>query len=150
MLKVGDKAPIQIGTDQNGNEHTLTMYLGKKVIIYFYPKDSTPGCTQQACNLRDGYNELQKAGYVLFGVSMDNAKSHARFIEKNELPFPLIVDEQRNLINAYGVWGPKKFMGREYEGILRTTFVIDEQGTIVQVIDKPKVKEHTQQILNQE
>lgn len=148
MLQVGDKAPENLGVDQTGKAHQLSDYAGKKLVIYFYPKDATPGCTQQACNLRDGYEDLRNAGYELLGVSMDSAKSHERFIEKQQLPFPLLVDDERKLIDAFGVWGRKKFMGREYDGIFRTTFVINEAGVIERVIDKPKVKEHTQQILN--
>ena len=148
MLQAGEKAPEILGVDQTGKMHKLSDYAGKKLVVYFYPKDSTPGCTQQACNLRDGYSELTNAGYAVLGVSMDSAKSHERFIEKQSLPFPLIVDEERTLINAFGVWGHKKFMGREYDGILRTTFIINGEGIIERVIEKPKVKEHTKEILN--
>lgn len=148
MLQVGDKAPEELGVDQEGKMHLLSDYSGKKLIIYFYPKDNTPGCTQQACNLRDGYQDLLKEGYALLGVSMDSAKVHARFMEKHQLPFPLIVDTDRKLIDAFGVWGRKKFMGREYDGIFRTTFIMDANGIIERVIEKPKVKEHTNEILN--
>lgn len=148
MLQVGDKAPEELGVDQAGKMHLLSDYSGKKLIIYFYPKDNTPGCTQQACNLRDGYEDLLQAGYALLGVSMDSAKTHSRFMEKHQLPFPLIVDTDRKLIDAFGVWGRKKFMGREYDGIFRTTFIMDANGIIERVIEKPKVKEHTNEILN--
>lgn len=148
MLQVGEKAPENLGVDHTGKGHKTSDYQGKKLVIYFYPKDATPGCTQQACNLRDGYADLLKAGYHVLGVSMDSAKSHERFIEKQQLPFPLLVDEERKLIDAFGVWGRKKFMGREYDGIFRTTFIIDENGIIERIIEKPKVKEHTQEILN--
>lgn len=148
MLKVGEKAPENLGVDQAGKTHKTSDYRGHKLVIYFYPKDATPGCTQQACNLRDGYAELKKAGYQILGVSMDSAKSHERFIEKQQLPFPLLVDDERKLIDAFGVWGRKKFMGREYDGIFRTTFIINESGIIERIIEKPKVKEHTQEILN--
>lgn len=148
MLKVGEQAPENLGVDQTGKTHKTSDYHGHKLVIYFYPKDATPGCTQQACNLRDGYAELKKAGYQILGVSMDSAKSHERFIEKQQLPFPLLVDDERKLIDAFGVWGRKKFMGREYDGIFRTTFIINETGIIERIIEKPKVKEHTQEILN--
>lgn len=148
MLQVGDKAPENLGVDHTGKEYKTSDFTGKKLIIYFYPKDATPGCTQQACNLRDGYTELIQAGFQVLGVSMDSAKSHERFIEKQQLPFPLLVDDERKLIDAFGVWGRKKFMGREYDGIFRTTFIINESGIIERIIEKPKVKEHTQEILN--
>ncbi len=146
-LTVGDSAPHFTVTDQSGATHSLADYSGKKLIIYFYPKDNTPGCTQQACNLRDNYNALQEKGYSILGVSMDSATSHQKFITKFSLPFPLIVDEQRELITAFGVWGEKKFMGKIYDGIHRTTFVIDEQGKIEHIIDKPKTKVHGVELL---
>ncbi len=147
-LKVGDKAPFFSAEDQDGRTRTLDDYKGKKLVLYFYPKDSTPGCTAQACNLRDNYQSLLDQGYEVLGVSMDSAKRHQNFIEKQNLPFPLLVDEDRKVINAYGVWGPKKFMGREYDGILRTTFVIDEEGYITEIIDKVKTKDHYNQIVD--
>ena len=147
-LKVGDKAPQFEANDQNGNTHNLSAYAGKKLVVYFYPKDNTPGCTQQACNLRDNYADLQAKGYVILGVSMDSAASHNKFIEKYTLPFPLLADTERKVIDAFGVWGPKKFMGKEYDGIHRTTFVIDEAGTITHIFDKPKTKEHGIEILD--
>ncbi len=146
-LKVGDKAPEFKGKDQNGNDISLKDFKGKKVVIYFYPKDNTPGCTAQACNLRDNYDVLLKQGYVVIGVSKDSQKSHQKFIEKFELPFPLIADEDKVILNQFGVWGPKKFMGRVSDGIHRTTFVIDEKGIFSEIIEKVDTKEHTVQIL---
>lgn len=146
-LKVGDKAPSFKGLDQDGNEHKLSDYKGKKLVVFFYPKASTPGCTAEACDLRDNYKRFQANNYEVLGVSADSAKRQANFITKNELPFPLLADENHEVINAFGVWGPKKFMGREYDGIHRTTFVIDENGIIEEVILKVKTKEHTAQIL---
>lgn len=147
MLKEGDKAPELEGVDQNGNSISLNDFADKKIALYFYPKDSTPGCTAQACNLRDNYQELLKAGYQVIGVSADSEKRHQNFIEKNSLPFPLIADTDKKFIEAYGIWGPKKFMGKEYDGIHRTTFLIDENRVITKVIKKVKTKEHTAQIL---
>ena len=146
-LRKGDKAPEFIGKDQNGTEISLKEFRGKRVVLYFYPKDSTPGCTAQACNLRDNYDYLLKSGYVVLGISADSEKSHQRFIEKHGLPFPLIADKEKEIIKAYGVWGPKKFMGKTFDGILRTTFIIDGEGIIEEVIDKVNTKEHTKQIL---
>jgi peroxiredoxin Q/BCP len=146
-LKIGDKAPIFEALDQNGNTIKLSDYKGKKLVLFFYPKASTPGCTMEACNLRDNYNQFLAKGYAVLGVSADSAKRQQNFINKNELPFPLLADEDKVVINAFGVWGPKKFMGREYDGIHRTTFVIDEDGIIEDVITKVKTKEHTSQIL---
>ena len=147
MLKEGDKAPELEGVDQNGNTISLKDFADKKIALYFYPKDSTPGCTAQACNLRDNYQALLQAGYQVIGVSADSEKRHQNFIEKNSLPFPLIADTDKKFIEAYGVWGPKKFMGKEYDGIHRTTFLIDENRVITKVIKKVKTKEHTAQIL---
>lgn len=147
MLKEGDKAPELEGVDQNGNSISLNDFADKKIALYFYPKDSTPGCTAQACNLRDNYQELLNAGYQVIGVSADSEKRHQNFIKKNSLPFPLIADTDKKFIEAYGVWGPKKFMGKEYDGIHRTTFLIDENRVITKVIKKVKTKEHTAQIL---
>jgi peroxiredoxin Q/BCP len=146
-LKVGDKAPDFNTTDQDGNVLKLADFNDSKLVLYFYPKDSTPGCTTQSCNLRDNYNVLLKAGYKVLGVSADSAKRHQNFIAKNNLPFPLLMDEEMKIINDYGVWGLKKFMGREYDGIHRTTFIIDENGIIEEIIEKVKTKEHTAQIL---
>lgn len=146
-LKAGDKAPSFKTTNQDGKEISLDGLKGKKVVLYFYPKDSTPGCTMQACNLRDNYEALQKANYVVLGVSADTEKLHKRFIEKQSIPFDLLMDEDKTIIQAYGVWGLKKFMGREFDGIHRTTFLIDEEGIIEEVIMKVKTKDHTNQIL---
>ncbi len=147
MLNVGDKAPDFEGVIQDGSLIKLTDYKGKKVILYFYPKDNTPGCTAEACNLRDNYQLMLEKGYVLIGVSPDSVKSHQKFVEKFDLPFPLIADEKKEIIKAFGAWGLKKFMGREYEGVLRSTFVISEDGTIEEVISKVKTKAHAEQIL---
>lgn len=147
-LKKGDKAPEFTGKDQNGNTISLKDFKGKKLVIYFYPKDNTPGCTAQACNLRDNYESLLEKGYQVIGVSADSQQSHQKFIEKHNLPFPLIADTEKEILNLYGVWGPKQFMGRTFDGIHRTTFVIDETGTIEEVIEKVKTKEHTAQIIN--
>ncbi|MEN8789165.1 MAG: thioredoxin-dependent thiol peroxidase [Flavobacteriaceae bacterium] len=146
-LKEGDKAPNFTARDQDGNTVQLSDYKGKKLIVFFYPKASTPGCTAEACNLRDHYTELQKAGYELLGVSADSEKRQANFRNKYKFPFALIADEDHQLINGFGVWGSKKFMGREYDGIHRKTFIIDPDGIISRVIDKVKTKDHTAQIL---
>jgi len=146
-LKKGDKAPQFSGKDQHGNSISLADFKGKKLAIYFYPKDMTPGCTTQACNLRDNYSALDKAGISIVGVSADDAVRHQKFIEKYDLPFPLIADEDKSVIRLFGVWGPKKFMGKEYDGIHRTTFLIDEKGEIHDVITKPKTKAHAEEIL---
>jgi peroxiredoxin Q/BCP len=146
-LKVGDKAPNFSGLDQNGTSHKLADYKGKKLVVFFYPKASTPGCTAEACDLRDNYARFQVNNYALLGVSADSAKAQAKFIEKNDLPFPLLADEDKSVIQAFGVWGPKKFMGKEYDGIHRTTFVIDENGSIEDVISDVKTKAHAAQIL---
>ena len=146
-LKAGDKAPSFKTTNQDGKVISLDGLKGKKVVLYFYPKDSTPGCTMQACNLRDNYEALQKANYIVLGVSADTEKLHKRFIEKQSIPFDLLMDEDKTIIQAYGVWGLKKFMGREFDGIHRTTFLIDEEGVIEEVIMKVKTKDHTNQIL---
>ncbi len=146
MLKAGDKAPDFRGVDQNGNELSLGMYKGKKLILYFYPKDNTSGCTAEACSLRDGYSELKAKGFEIVGVSPDSEKSHKGFADKHELPFPLIADTDKTIATAYGTWGLKKFMGREYMGIIRTTFVIDGNGVIEKVFDKVNTKQHFEQI----
>lgn len=146
-LSIGQTAPDFISKDQDGNSVKLSDYRGKKVVLYFYPKDSTPGCTAQACNLRDNYQALTDAGYVVLGISPDSEKRHQNFISKNELPFTLISDEDKSVHELYGTWQLKKFMGREYMGTVRTTFIIDESGTIENIIEKVKTKEHTAQIL---
>lgn len=148
-LKEGDKAPAFEVKDEQGNPVKLNDYKGKKLILFFYPKASTPGCTAEACNLRDYNKELLEKGYALLGVSADSEKRQQNFKAKNELPYPLIPDTEKQIINAYGVWGPKKFMGREYEGINRTTFVIDEQGVIRKIFTKVKTKSHAEQILDE-
>jgi len=147
-IQPGDRAPFFEGTDQSGNTHSSEMYKGKKLIIYFYPKDNTPACINQACSLRDQYEVLLKEGYHLLGVSMDTATMHQRFIAKNNLPFPLIADTERKMINAFGVWGEKKFMGRVFDGIHRTTFIINEEGIVEHIIRKPKTKIHGEEILS--
>lgn len=146
-LQVGDSAPSFSGLTDDGNTIGLADFAGKKLILFFYPKDDTPGCTAEACNLRDHYGVLASQGYALLGVSPDSVKKHLKFKSKYELPFPLLADEDHSVLNAFGVWGPKKFMGREYDGVHRTTFVIDEQGVIEQVITKVKTKDHAAQIL---
>jgi len=146
-LKAGDKAPSINSLDQHGNTVSLDNMRGSRVILYFYPKDDTPGCTAEACNLRDHYEELLKKGFKVIGVSADSEKSHKKFTEKYRLPFPLIPDTDRKIIEDYGVWGEKKFMGRKYNGIFRTTFVISEEGIIESVIEEVKTKDHTAQIL---
>lgn len=146
-LKIGDKAPDFKCNDNAGNELQLTDFKGNKLVLFFYPKASTPGCTTQACNLRDNYHTFLANGYKVLGVSADSQRRQQNFINKYEFPFPLLADEDKKVINAYGVWGPKKFMGREFDGIHRTTFVIDENGVIEDIIQKVKTKEHTAQIL---
>ena len=146
-LNIGDKAPDFNGVDQNENKLTLDSFAGKNLIIYFYPKDDTPGCTAEACDLRDNYHMWLEKGYAVVGISPDGIESHQKFATKYTLPFPLIADPEKEIIKAYGAWGLKKLYGREYEGLLRMTFVIDQQGVIKQIFDKVKTKEHTQQIL---
>ena len=147
-LQIGDKAPAINAIDQNENSITLESYLGKKVVLYFYPKDMTSGCTAQSCNLSDNYKLLLEKGYDVLGVSCDSVKRHQKFIAKNDLPFNLISDEDHKVVNDYGVWQLKKFMGREYMGIVRTTFIIDENGLISDIITKVNTKEHTTQIID--
>jgi len=147
-LQEGDLAPEINAKDQNGEDFKLSDLKGKKVVLYFYPKDNTPGCTKQACNLRDHYQKLKDAGYEVVGVSADTQKKHQNFIAKYDLPFTLLADENKEVIEAYDAWGKKKFMGKEFMGIIRKTFVIDEAGKIEQIIEKVKTKEHTSQILN--
>lgn len=146
-LNIGDKAPNFSGTNQHGEEVSLTQFAGKKIVLFFYPKASTPGCTAEACNLQDNIERFKKEGYEIIGVSADSQRRQANFAEKNKLAYSLIADEDKTVINAFGVWGPKKFMGREYEGIHRTTFVIDEAGIIQDIITKVKTKDHANQIL---
>jgi peroxiredoxin Q/BCP len=147
-LKPGDAAPNFSAPDQHGNLISNESLKGKKVVLYFYPKDDTPGCTAEACNLRDNHTDLINKGYVVVGVSPDALKAHTKFAEKYELPFSLLPDPEKNIIKAYGVWGPKKFMGKSYDGVYRTTFVIDENGKIEKVFSQVDTKNHTDQILN--
>jgi peroxiredoxin Q/BCP len=149
QLTIGDNAPNFSAKDQNGNNITLSQFAGKRVILFFYPKDNTPGCTVEACDLRDNYSDLKKRGFEIIGVSADDEKSHLKFIEKFQLPFPLISDTDKAVIQAFGVWGPKKFMGREFDGIHRTTFVIDANGKIESIITKVSTKDHAAQIIEQ-
>jgi peroxiredoxin Q/BCP len=146
-LKEGKKAPAFSGVDQNGNKIALKDFLGKKVILYFYPHDDTPGCTAQACNLRDNNTELLSKGFQVIGISTDNVKSHKKFEQKYSLPFPLIADENQKIVEKYGVWGEKKFMGKTFIGTHRTTFLIDESGKIRKIITKPNTKNQSEQIL---
>jgi peroxiredoxin Q/BCP len=147
-LQIGDSAPEISAKDQNGNEVKLSDYKGKKVILYFYPKDNTPGCTTQACNLRDNYEALLSQGYVVLGVSVDDEKSHLKFIKKFDLPFPLLADTDHVIVEAYHVWVEKSMYGRTYMGTARTTFVIDENGVIAEIIQKVDTKNHSDQILS--
>lgn len=147
MIKTGDKAPELNINNQKGENVSLERLKGKKVVLYFYPKDDTPGCTAEACNLRDNYNALLKQGYVILGVSPDNEKKHQKFIDKYELPFDLLADVDKEVCERYGVWVEKSMYGRKYMGVARTTFIIDEDGKIEEVIEKVKTKEHAGQIL---
>ncbi len=146
-LKVGDKAPNFEGKDENGNTISLANYKGKKLVLFFYPKDNTPTCTVEACNLRDNYDDLKAQGYELLGVSPDSMRKHTNFIKKFDLPYPLLADTDRSALETYGVWGPKKFMGLTFDGVHRTTFVIDEKGKIEKIIAKVKAKMHSEQIV---
>lgn len=146
-LQKGDQAPSFSAKDQDGNLHQSADYKGKKLVVFFYPKADTPTCTTEACNLRDNYHAFMAKGYAILGVSADSEKKQAKFKDKYSLPFPLLADEDKSVINAFGVWGPKKFMGLEFDGIHRTTFVIDEKGIIEEVITKVKSKEHSAQII---
>ena len=148
-LQVGDKVPSFSVTDQAGNAISQDVFQGKNSIVFFYPKANTPGCTAEACNLRDHYAELQDKGYTLYGVSADSEKKQQNFATKFELPFPLLADVDHQVLNAFGVWGPKKFMGREFDGIHRKTFVVNQEGVVTRVIDKVKTKDHATQILEQ-
>ncbi len=148
-MNIGDKAPEVLGLDQEGKEIMLSAYAGKKIVLYFYPKDSTPGCTAEACSLRDNYGALRAAGYEVIGVSVDSAASHRRFIAKQQLPFTLIADTEKTLVEQFGVWGEKTMCGRKYMGTFRTTFIINEEGVIERIITPKeiKTKEHAKQIL---
>jgi len=148
-LQPGDKAPDFTSVNEKGEKVSLKDYKGKKLILFFYPRDNTPTCTVEACNLRDAHENLKEKGYELLGVSPDSEKKHQNFIAKHELPFPLLADTDRKVIEAYGIWGPKKFMGKTFDGLHRTTFVIDEKGKIEQVIQKVKAKQHADQILGE-
>ena len=147
-LKTGLTAPDLELDDEHGKKHKLSDYRGETVVLYFYPKDDTPGCIKEACNFRDDYSAYQQAGVVILGVSPDSPESHTKFITKYELPFTLLADEGHKVCDAYGVWGPKKFMGREYEGVHRTTFLIDRAGKISKVFEKVKPAEHSAEILS--
>ena len=147
-LQIGEAAPEISAKDQNGNDVKLSDFKGKKVILYFYPKDDTPGCTAQACNLRDNYESLLNNGFVVLGVSVDNEKSHQKFIKKYNLPFPLLADTDHAIVEAYGVWVEKSMYGKTYMGTARTTFVIDENGIVSEIIQKVDTKNHTDQILS--
>ena len=146
-LSIGDKAPDFESINQKGKEVKLSSFVGRKVVLYFYPKDMTPGCINESCDLRDNYKRLQATGYEVLGVSADSVKSHLNFVTKKDLPFDLLADTEKEIIEAYGVWQLKKFMGKEYMGIVRTTFIIDEKGMLEDIINKVKTKEHTAQIL---
>ncbi|RDK85409.1 thioredoxin-dependent thiol peroxidase [Marinirhabdus gelatinilytica] len=146
-LQAGDTVPNFTVNDEAGNTVSLNDYKGKKLVVFFYPKASTPGCTAEACNLRDNYKQLQDEGYQLLGVSADSEKRQSNFKKKYDFPFPLLADVDKEVINAFGVWGPKKFMGREYDGIHRKTFLVNEEGVVERVIDKVKTKDHAAQIL---
>ena len=146
-LKVGEKVPEFTVNDQDGHPISLSDYKGKKLIVFFYPRANTPGCTAEACNLRDNYAELQSRGYQLLGVSEDSEKKQSNFKNKFNLPFPLLADTEHKVIDSFGVWGEKKFMGRVFDGIHRMTFVINEQGVVEKVIDKVKTDDHASQLL---
>ena len=149
MLNEGDKAPEFALKDQNGKTHKLSDYRGKTVVVYFYPKDDTPGCTKEACSIRDGWMELQKRGVIVFGISADDEKSHAAFAKKFNLQFPLLADADRKVINAFGAWGEKSLYGKIMQGIFRTTFIIDGNGVISKVIKKVDTEHHAEQILSE-
>jgi peroxiredoxin Q/BCP len=146
-LSEGKKAPDFKAKNQHGQDVSLSEFFGKKIILFFYPKDNTPGCTAEACNLRDNYSELVEKGFEVIGVSPDNEKSHVNFISKHTLPYTLIADTNKEILKKYGAWGLKKMYGKEYEGVLRTTYIIDEEGIILKVFDKVKTNDHTNQIL---
>ena len=149
-LNIGEKAPPFNGVDQDGKPVSLADFAGRKLVLYFYPKDDTPGCTAEACSLRDEHQALRKAGFEVLGVSPDNASKHKKFADKYDLPFRLLADPDKEAANAYGVWGPKKFMGREYDGILRTTFLIDGNGVIERIISDVRTKDHAAQVLEED
>ncbi len=149
MLEEGDKIPSFETVNQNGEKVTHEDLMGTKTVLYFYPKDNTPGCTAEACDLRDNYKKWQEMGYQIYGVSADSVKKHQNFIEKYDLPFPLLADESKEVIEAFGVWGQKKFMGKEFDGIHRTTFVINSAGVIDKVIKKVKTKDHSNQLFGE-
>lgn len=149
QLKEGNPAPLFSALNEKGQTISLSDYKGKKLVLYFYPKDDTPGCTAEACSLRDSYTKFQAQGYEILGISPDSTKKHAKFQEKYNLPFSLLADEDHSVAQAYGVWGEKKFMGKTYMGILRTTFVIDESGKIERVITKVNTEGHAEQLLGQ-
>ncbi len=148
-LKAGDKVPNFTVNDQDGNPIALSDYKGKKLVVFFYPKANTPTCTVEACNLGENYKALQDAGYEILGVSADSEKRQSNFKKKFDFPYPLLADTEKEVINAFGVWGPKKFMGREFDGIHRITFIVNEDGVVERVIDKVKAKIHTEQILSE-
>lgn len=145
-LEEGQKAPLFEGTTQEGKKVSLSDFKGKKVVLYFYPKDDTPGCTAEACNLRDNYHELIEKGFAIIGVSPDNEKSHAKFADKYSLPFPLIADPEKKILESYGAYGEKNMYGKKVMGVMRTTFILDEEGVIEKIISKVDTKDHTQQI----
>lgn len=147
QLNIGSTLPAFVGVDQNGEEINSNDFSGKRLVVYFYPKDNTPGCTAQACSLRDDYSALLENNIAVIGVSADSVSSHKKFIDKFQLPFPLIADTEKTLLNLFGVWGPKKFMGKTYDGIHRTTFLFDETGNLMSIIEKPNTKNHAQEIL---
>jgi len=147
MLKLGKKAPAFSLPDQEGNVHTLSDYLGKWILLYFYPKDDTPGCTKEACMIRDHWPKFKKLGIQVFGVSVDPVKRHAKFVEKYDLPFTLLADEEKKIVQKYGVWGEKKFMGRTYLGTSRVSYLIDPEGTIAKVYEDVKPAEHAEEVL---
>ncbi|MFM1915624.1 MAG: hypothetical protein RLZZ531_1293 [Bacteroidota bacterium] len=147
QLNIGSALPAFVGVDQNGEEINSNDFSGKRLVVYFYPKDNTPGCTAQACSLRDDYSALLENNIAVIGVSADSVSSHKKFMDKFQLPFPLIADTEKMLLNLFGVWGPKKFMGKTYDGIHRTSFLFDETGNLMSIIEKPNTKNHAQEIL---
>ena len=147
VISAGVQAPDFILPDEAGKEHKLSDYLGSRVVLYFYPKDNTPGCTKEACNFRDDYSEYEKAGVTILGVSPDTPRKHTNFINKYDLPFTLLADVSHEVCELYGVWGRKKFMGREYDGVFRTTFLIDAQGKILKVFENVKPADHSAEVL---
>ncbi len=146
-LTIGSKIPAITSSDQNGKEISLQQFIGKKLVVYFYPKDDTPGCTAQACSLRDGFETLSEKGIVVLGVSADNEKTHTKFIEKYKIPFSLLADTEKKIITAFGVWGSKQFMGKTYDGIHRTSFLFSEDSTLIAVLEKPNTKDHANEII---